>query len=162
LLSRNAAPHRLRLRAELSQQDYHGDFPGDGLRGDLSLAYESRIRGNGYWAIGVGGEWKDAKEELLAYIGGRLFASMVLPFDTGHYMSLAGTLRYVDFRSEGTAFDRSDWRGFARMGYGIPITGNLFAEGAVSYTYRKIDTNSPLDVRTYRSPGGELRLVLKF
>ena len=165
LLFRNDTPQRIRLRAELVQQDYRGNYPGnagDGPRGDLSLAYESRLGDKGYWTIGIGGEWKRADEKSLGYVGGRLFASMFLPFETRHYLTLAGTLRHIDFRNGPFGFNRNDWRGFARLAYGIPLVGSLFAEGAVSYTYRSIDTDSLVDVRTYRSPGGEFRLIWKF
>jgi hypothetical protein len=165
LLFGNASANKLRLRAELVEQDYRGSFPGDagdGVRGDLSLAYEGHLRERGYWSVGIGGEIKRADEKSLGYAGGRLFAALFLPFETRHYLTLAGTLRHIDFRDNSTGFDRKDWRGFARFAYGIPLVGGLFAEGAVSYTYRKVDTDSMIDIRRYRSPGAELRLIWKF
>lgn len=165
LLLGNAGANKVRIRAEGVYQDYHGDFPGDdgdGPRFDLSAAYETRLADKGYATIGIGAEWKDADERLLSYRGGRLFAALQKPFANRHYVSLAGTVRYVDFRDD-DGFDRKDWRWFARAAYGIPLgNGGLHAEGAASYTYRKVKTDGFVELRDYSSPGADLRLIWKF
>lgn len=163
---------RIRLRAEGVAQDYEEGFPGDaadGARFDLSGALESRLGERGFFTVGAGGELKTADQKSFGYRGGRLFAAAHLALPRRHYLNLSGTLRYVDFRDDPPFADRKDLRGFVRAAYGIPLgSGGLFVEGAGSYTLRKVSLSSTTggggvpDLKTYRSPGAELRLIWKF
>jgi tetratricopeptide (TPR) repeat protein len=167
----NAQSRRIRFRTEGVAQDYDKGFPGeaaDGARFDLSGALESRLGERGYYTVGVAGELKTADRKSFGYRGGRLFAAAYLALPSRHYLNLSGTLRYVDFRDDPPFADRKDMRGFARAAYGIPLgSGGLFVEGAGSYTLRKVSLSSTTgggvpDLKTYRSPGAELRLIWKF
>lgn len=164
ILFGNARANRIRLRAEAVHQDYDGDVPGNdgnGIRGEVSIAYETRLRDKGFATIGVAGEYKDAEERFFSYRGGHLFGGLFLPFESRHYLTLSGTLRYIDFRND-DSLDRKDTRAYVRGGYGIPLAGTpLYVEGALSYTYRKIDTDV-VRFRRYKSPGAEVRLIWKF
>ena len=167
LLFGNAVSHQFRLKLEGLVQDYRSGFPGnagDGSRFDLSLAYQARIHTDGIATLGVAGELKTADEKALGYVGGRLFGGIYLPFENKDYLTLSGTLRYIDFRNDDDfSFDRKDTRAFARLAYGLslPLT-RLFVEGAVSYSLRHLDSDDGISFKTYRSPGGEVRLVWKF
>ncbi len=167
----NARSRRIRLRAEAVAQDYKDGFPGnfaDGGRFDLSGALESRLGERGYYTVGIGGELKTADQKSFGYRGGRLFAAAHLGLHRRNYLSLSGTLRYVDFRDDPPFADRKDVRGFARAAYGVPLgDGGLFVEAAGSYTLRKVSLSgttggSVPDLKTYRSPGAELQLIWKF
>jgi hypothetical protein len=163
----NGGPRGIRLRLEGVIQDYKGGFPGnnaDGSRFDASLAYETRLGAKGFATLGVGGELKYADERAFGYVGGRLFGALVLPFENRDYLTLSGTLRYVDFRNDKDfTFDRKDTRAFARLAYGLALPAtDLFVEGALSYTLRHLDTEDGVSFRTYRSPGAETRLIWKF
>ena len=168
LLFGNSGTPRIRVRLVGLVQDYRGDFPGnaaDGSRFDLSVAYERPLRSRGVATVGIAGEVKYADQRALGYWGGRLFGGLFLPFENDDYLTLAGTLRYVDFRKDSGFFslDRKDTRAFARLAYGLalPLT-RLFVEGALSYTLRDIDSGAGVPFKTYRSPGGEVRLIWKF
>ena len=162
-----ATAQRVRLRLEGVYQNYDGSgFPGndaDGLRFDLSAAYEARVGARGYVSVGAAGEYKDAKERNFGYRGGRVFAAYQYSFINRDYLTLSGTLRHVDFRNVEFFADRKDTRAYARLGYAIALgaTG-LFVEGAGTYTYRRSSLNGAPDFRTYRSPGAETRLIWKF
>ncbi len=167
----NATRRRIRLRAEAVVQNYEGRFPGDfgdGTRYDLSAAYEARLFSKGFFTVGAGGEIKTADRRDLGYRGGRVFAFALLPLANRHYASLSGTLRYIDYMDNPPFTDRKDKRAFARAAYGLPLAGRLFLEGAASYTIRDTDLSStapftyPGDLATYRSAGGEARLIWKF
>ena len=171
LIFGNAQSRRVRLRGEAVVQDYKAGFPGnfaDGGRFDLSAALESRLGERGYYTVGIGGELKTADQKSFGYRGGRLFAAAHLGLRRRNYLNLSGTLRYVDFRDDPPFSDRKDVRGFARAAYGVPIGDDgLFVEGAGSYTLRKVSLSSTTggsipDLKTYHSPGAELRLLWKF
>jgi hypothetical protein len=171
LIFGGAQSSRIRLRAEGVAQNYEDGFPGDdadGARFDLSAALESRIGSRGYYVVGVGGELKTADRKIFAYRGARLFGAAQFVFANRHYAGFSGTLRYIDFRDDPPFADRKDLRGFARAAYGVPLIGNgLFVEGAGTYTLRKVSLSgtsgfSVPDLKTYRSPGAELRLIWKF
>ena len=166
LLFGNAGRHKVRVRAEALLQDYRHGFPGDaadGSRFDLSVAYETRLRSKGFATIGIAGELKYADERTFGYAGGRLFGGLYLPFENSDYLTLSGTLRYVDFRDQDFSFDRKDTRAFARLAYGLalPFT-RLFVEGGLSYTLRDLDSDDGVSFKTYRSPGADARLIWKF
>lgn len=172
LLFGNPDKHRLRLRAEAVDQSYQQGYPGsdaDGMRYDLSAALETRLAGKGWASVGLGGEIKDADRRDLGYRGGRLFGVVQLPVgEHGQYVNLSGTLRRIDFRNNPPFADRRDTRAFARAAYGVPLIRQLILEGAASYTLRssKLRSTTPYplfgDLATYRSVGGEARLVWKF
>ena len=76
---------------------------------------------------------------------------------------MAGTLRHIDFRNAAFVNDRKDTRAYTRLAYAIALgTSGLFVEGAATYTYRRAAINGPIKLRTYRSPGAEVRLIWKF
>lgn len=171
LIFGSAQSRRIRLRAEGVAQDYDKGFPGDaadGARFDLSAALESRLGEKGYYTVGVAGELKSADQKSFGYRGGRLFAAAHFALQRRNYLNLSGTLRYVDFRDDPPSYDRKDIRGFARAAYGVPLGDDgLFVEGAGSYTLRKSSLSSTTggsiaDLKTYHSPGAELRLMWKF
>ena len=162
-----AKAQRVRVRLEGVYQNYDGSgFPGndaDGLRLDLSAAYEARIGERGYVSVGVAGELKDARERNFGYRGGRLFAAYQHSFTNRDYLTLSGTLRHIDFRNVDFVVDRKDTRAYARLAYAIALgTSGLFVEGAGTYTYRRASLDGFPDFRTYRSPGAEARLIWKF
>lgn len=167
LLFGQAKAQRVRLRLEGVYQNYDGSsFPGndaDGVRLDLSAAYEARVGTRGYVSIGMAGEVKDADERVFGYRGGRLFAAYQLSFANRDYLTLSGTLRHIDFRNEAFVADRKDTRAYARLAYAVSLgTSGLFVEGAATYTYRRSSLDGFPDFRTYRSPGAEARLIWKF
>ena len=167
LLFGQAKAQRLRVRLEGVHQNYDGSgFPGndaDGIRLDLSAAYEARVGERGYVSVGAAGEYKDADERNFGYRGGRLFAAYQHSFANRDYLTLSGTLRHIDFRNEAFTPDRKDTRAYARLAYAIALSANgLFVEGAGTYTYRRSSLDGFPDFRTYRSPGAELRLIWKF
>lgn len=167
LLFGQAQTHRVRVRLEGVFQNYDGDgFPGndaDGLRLDLSAAYEAPIGTRGFVTLGAAGEYKNADERNYGYRGGRLFAAYQLSFANRDYLTLAGTLRHIDFRNVDFVIDRQDTRAYARLAYAIALdSGGLFVEGAGTYTYRRSSLDGVPDFRTYRSPGAEARLIWKF
>ena len=167
LLFGQARASRIRLRLEGVHQNYDGgNFPGneaDGLRFDLSAAYEVRIGERGYVSAGVAGEYKDARGRVFGYRGGRLFAAYQHSFTNRDYLTLSGTLRHIDFRNQAFTADRKDTRAYARLAYAIALgTSGLFVEGAATYTYRRSSLDGFPDFRTYRSPGAEARLIWKF
>jgi len=167
LLFGQAKANRVRLRLEGVYQNYDGSgFPGndaDGLRLDLSAAYEARVGERGYLLVGAAGELKDADERNFGYRGGRLFAAYQHSFANRDYLTLSGTLRHIDFRDVDFVIDRKDTRAYARLAYAIALgTSGLFVEGAGTYTYRRSSLDGAPDFRTYRSPGAEARLIWKF
>ena len=167
LLFGQAKAQRVRVRLEGVYQNYDGSgFPGndaDGVRLDLSAAYEARVGERGYVSVGVAGELKDADERNFGYRGGRLFAAYQHSFDNRDYLSLSGTLRHIDFRNVDFFVDRKDTRAYARLAYAIALgASGLFVEGAGTYTYRRASLDGAPDFRTYRSPGAEARLIWKF
>ena len=167
LLFGQAKAHRVRVRLEGVYQNYDGSgFPGnsaDGVRLDLSAAYEARVGERGYVSVGVAGEFKDADERVFGYRGGRIFAAYQHSFANRDYLTLSGTLRHIDFRNEAFVVDRKDTRAFGRLAYAIALAANgLFVEGAATYTYRRSSLDGFPDFRTYRSPGAEARLIWKF
>jgi hypothetical protein len=167
MLFGNASAHRVRLRAEAVYQNYdNGGFPGngaDGIRLDLSAAYETRVGASGYFTIGAAGEVKDADRRNFGYRGGRLFAAFQRGFANRDYLTLSATLRHIDFRDSSGFVDRKDSRAFARAAYAIALgDSGLFVEGAATYTYRKATLEDAPDFRTYRSPGAEARVIWKF
>ncbi|HEV2043056.1 MAG TPA: tetratricopeptide repeat protein [Sphingomicrobium sp.] len=167
LLFGQAKAQRVRVRLEGVYQNYDGSgFPGnfaDGLRFDLSAAYEARVGEDGYVSVGVAGEYKDADERIFGYRGGRLFAAYQHSFANRDYLTLSGTLRHIDFRNEAFVVDRKDTRAYARLAYAIALAANgLFVEGAATYTHRRSTLDGAPDFRTYRSPGAEARLIWKF
>ena len=162
LLFGNAQASRVRLRGEAVFQNYdNSGFPGngaDGIRLDLSAAYETRVGTNGYLTIGAGGELKNADQRNLGYRGGRLFASYQRGFANRDYLTLSATLRHIDFLDDSEFNDRKDSRAFVRAAYAIALgDSGLFVEGAATYTYRKASLDGAPDFRTYRSPGAEAR-----
>ena len=70
LLFGRARSANIRLRLEGVYQNYDGSgFPGndaDGLRFDLSAAYEARAGSRGYFTVGAAAEYKDADERKSA------------------------------------------------------------------------------------------------
>ena len=167
LLFGQATAQRVRLRLEGVYQNYDDSgFPGndaDGVRFDLSAAYEARVGERGYASVGVAGELKDADERNFGYRGGRLFAAYQHSFANRDYLTLSGTLRHIDFRDRAFVIDRKDTRAYARLAYAIALgTSGLFVEGAATYTYRRSSLDGAPDFRTYRSPGAEARLIWKF
>ena len=167
LLFGQAKAQRVRVRLESVYQNYDGSgFPGndaDGVRLDLSAAYEARVGERGYVSVGVAGELKDADERNYGYRGGRLFAAYQHSFANRDYLSLSGTLRHIDFRNVEFVVDRKDTRAYARLAYAIALgSGGLFVEGAATYTYRRSSLDGFPDFRTYRSPGADARLIWKF
>ena len=158
---------RVRLRLEGVHQDYaNRNFPGndaDGLRLDLSAAWETRVGERGYATLGVAGEYKDADERNFGYRGGRVFAAYQRSFANRDYLTLSGTLRHIDFRNVSFVPERKDTRAFGRLAYAIALgDSGLFVEGAATYTYRRAKVDSFFSLRTYRSPGAEARLIWKF
>ena len=167
LLFGQAKAQRVRVRLEGIYQNYDGSgFPGndaDGIRLDLSAAYEARVGERGYVSVGVAGELKDADERNFGYRGGRIFATYQHSFANRDYLTLSGTLRHIDFRNVAFVIDRQDTRAYARLAYAIALGANgLFVEGAGTYTYRRTSLDGAPDFRTYRSPGAEVRLIWKF
>jgi tetratricopeptide (TPR) repeat protein len=163
----SAQSHRVRLRAEGVYQNYDNDgFPGngaDGIRLDLSAAYETAVGAKGFFTVGVAGEFKDADQNNLGYRGGRLFAAFQRSFANRNYLTLAATLRHIDFRDDSNFVDRKDTRAYGRAAYAIALgASGLFVEGAATYTYRKASLDGAPDFRTYRSPGLEARVIWKF
>jgi hypothetical protein len=167
LLFGNARSSRVRLKLEGVEQDYDSSgFPGnraDGIRLDLSAAYESRVGARGYVVVGAAGEYKDARQRYYGYRGGRLFAAFQRSFSNRDYLTLSGTVRHIDFRNADFVADRKDTRAYGRLAYAIALgTSGLWVEGAATYTYRKASLSGAPDFRTYRSPGAEARLIWKF
>ncbi|MEO6580791.1 MAG: tetratricopeptide repeat protein [Sphingomicrobium sp.] len=167
LLFGRANSGRLRVRLEGVFQNYDGSgFPGndaDGVRLDLSAAYETQVGPRGFFTIGAAGEYKNADERNFGYRGGRLFLAYQHSFANRDYLTLSGTLRHIDFRNESFVPDRKDTRAFARLAYAKALGGSgLFAEATATYTYRKADVDGFFKLRTYRSPGAEARLIWKF
>lgn len=167
LLFGSARSHRVRLRLEGVYQNYDGGgFPGndaDGIRLDLSAAYEARVGERGYLTVGAAGEYKDADQRNFGYRGGRVFAAYQHSFANRDYLTLSGTLRHIDFRNESFVPDRKDTRAFARLAYAIALgQSGLFVEWAATYTYRKAKLDGFFKLRTYRSPGAEARVIWKF
>lgn len=163
----NARASRVRLKLEGVQQDYDSrGFPGnaaDGIRLDLSAAYESRLGTRSYVVVGAAGEYKDARLRNLGYRGGRLFAAFQRNFSNRDYLTLSATLRHIDFRNAAFTADRKDTRAYGRLAYAIAMgNSGLWVEGAATYTYRKATLSGAPDFRTYRSPGLEARLIWKF
>lgn len=163
-----AKSNRVRLKLEGVYQNYDGrTFPGndaDGVRFDLSAAYEARVGQRGYFTLGAAGEYKNADVRSFGYRGGRLFAAYQLSFANRDYLTLSGTVRHIDFRNESFVADRKDTRAFARLAYAIALgDSGLFVEWAATYTYRKANiADGFFKLRTYRSPGAEARLIWKF
>jgi len=167
---------RVVLRGEGVYQDYAKTGParlGEGWRFDLGAAYEKRIGADGFVVIGAAVELKDGRQKDFGYVGGRLYAAYRAAVgDNGHYVSLSGTVRYIDFRNNVAikAPDRKDNRLFARAAYGVPlIKDDLFVEAAASYTVRNPKdsaTGTPpgfvVNNANYHSVGAEMRLVWKF
>jgi hypothetical protein len=167
LLFGNALAHRVRVRAEGIYQNYdNGGFPGngaDGIRLDLSAAYETRVGASSFFTIGAAGEFKDADRRNLGYRGGRLFTAFQRSFANRDYLTLSATLRHIDFRDDSDFVDRKDTRAFARVAYAIALgDSGLFVESAATYTYRRATLEDAPDFRTYRSPGAEARVIWKF
>ena len=158
---------RVRLRLEGVHQDYDGRrFPGsdaDGIRLDLSAAYEARIGERGYVSVGLAAETKDADGRNFGYRGGRLFVAFQHGFANRDYLTVSSTLRHIDFRNGDIIADRTDTRAYARLAYAVALgSSGLFAEGAATYTYRRSRLEDAPDFRTYRSPGAAVRLIWKF
>ena len=168
LLFGSAQSHRVRVRLEGVFQNYDGSgFPGndaDGIRLDLSAAYEARIGKRGYLTVGAAGEYKDADERNFGYRGGRVFAAYQRSFANRDYLTLSGTLRHIDFRNASFVSDRKDTRAYGRLAYAIALgTSGLFVEWAATYTHRRSKiSDSFLKLRTYNSPGAEARVIWKF
>lgn len=168
LLFGGAKSHHIRLRLEGVYQNYsNGNFPGnaaDGARFDLSAAYEARLGERGFVTIGAAGELKNADQRNFGYRGGRVFAAYQHSFANRDYLTLSGTLRRIDFRNASFTPDRKDTRAFARLAYAIALgSSGLFVEGAATYTYRKASiSDSFFKLRTYHSPGAEVRVIWKF
>ena len=167
LLFGGARPGHVRLRFEGVYQNYNdNNFPGnaaDGTRLDLAASYETRVGERGFVTFGVAGEFKDARVRNFGYRGGRAFASYQLSFANHDYLSLSGTVRYIDFRNARFVDDRKDTRAYGRLAYAIALgSSGLYFEPALTYTYRKAKVDGFNKLRTYRSPGGELRLLWKF
>lgn len=168
LLFGGARSHHVRLRLEGVHQNYNnGNFPGndaDGLRFDLSAAYEARVGERGYVTLGAAAELKDADVRNFGYRGGRVFAAYQLSFANRDYLTLSGTVRHIDFRNAAFVSDRKDTRAYGRLAYAIALgERGLFVEGAATYTYRKAKiSDSFFKLRTYSSPGAEARLIWKF
>ena len=163
-----AQAHHVRLRLEGVYQNYDNrNFPGndaDGVRLDLSAAYEARIGERGFVTVGAAGEYKDADQRNFGYRGGRVFAAYQRSFANRDYLTLSGTLRHIDFRNASFVNDRKDTRAYGRLAYAIALgTSGLFVEGAATYTYRKAKiSDSFFKLRTYDSPGAEARVIWKF
>ncbi len=168
----NADATRFRVRGEAVHQNYQRGYPGDladGMRYDLSAAIETRLAGRGWASLGIGGEIKDADRRDFGYRGGRIFAVVQMPVGgRGQYANLSGTLRRVNYLDNPPFADRKDSRAFARAAYGVPLLRRLILEGAASYTLRSAKLRSTLpyplygNLATYRSVGGEMRLLWKF
>ncbi|WP_309601948.1 tetratricopeptide repeat protein [Sphingomonas sp.] len=163
-----AQTHHIRLRLESVYQNYDNrNFPGndaDGVRLDLSAAYEARVGESGFVTVGAAGEYKDAEERNFGYRGGRLFAAYQHSFANRDYLTLSGTLRHIDFRNASFVSDRMDTRAYGRLAYAIALgTSGLFVEWAATYTHRRSKiSDSFLKLRTYNSPGAEARVIWKF
>ena len=162
-----ATAHHVRVRLEGVVQDYDGsNFPGnaaDGVRLDLSAAYETRVGERGFFTLGAAGELKNADQRNFGYRGGRLFTAYQLSFANRDYLTLSGTLRHIDFVNRRFVDDRKDTRAYGRLAYAIALgTGGLFVEGAATYTYRKASIDGFFKIRTYHSPGAEARVIWKF
>ena len=167
LLFGQATASRIRVRLEGVFQDYaNRNFPGndaDGLRVDLSAAYEARVGERGFVTVGAAGEIKDADERNFGYRGGRIFAAYQQGFANRDYLTLSGTVRHIDFRNQRFIPDRKDTRAYARIAYAIALgQSGLFVEGAATYTHRRAKLDGFFSLRTYRSPGAEARLIWKF
>ena len=167
LLFGQATDSRIRVRLEGVVQDYSNrNFPGndaDGVRFDLSAAYEARIGERGFVTVGAAGEYKNADEREFGYRGGRIFAAYQHSFANRDYLTLTGTLRHIDFRNQRFVPDRKDTRAYARLAYAIALgQSGLFVEGAATYTYRRSKLDDFFSLRTYRSLGAETRLIWKF
>ena len=167
LLFGQSTANRVRVRLEGVYQDYSNrNFPGndaDGVRFDLSAAYEARVGQRGFVTIGAAGEYKDGVERNFGYRGGRLFAAYQHNFANRDYLTLSGTLRYIDFRNQRFVPDRKDTRAYARLAYAIALgQSGLFVEGAATHTYRRAKLDGFISLRTYRSPGAEARVIWKF
>lgn len=168
LLFGSARSHRIRLRLEGVYQDYNNrGFPGnaaDGVRLDLSAAYEARVGTRGFFTVGAAGEYKKGDERNFGYVGGRVFAAYQQSFANRDYLTLSGTVRHIDFRDERFVADRKDTRAYGRLAYAIALgSSGLFVEGAATYTYRKASiSDSFFKLRAYRSPGAEVRVIWKF
>ena len=166
MLGRNRAPG-VRIKLEGVHQNYDGiRFPGsnaDGLRLDLSAAFEARVGRRGFATVGLGGEAKDARVRNFGYRGGRIFAGFQLPFANRDTLTLSATIRHIDFCNVEFTIDRKDTRAFARIAYAVALSdGGWFVEGAATYTYRRLRFDGATDFRIHRSPGGEARLIWKF
>ena len=172
LMFGNADATRLRLRGEAVHQNYQRGYPGDladGMRYDMSAAIEARLAGRGWASLGVGGEIKNAGRRDFGYRGGRIFAVIQMPVGGGgQYANLSGTLRRINYLDNPPFADRKDSRAFARAAYGVPLLRQFILEGAASYTLRSAKFRSTLpyplygNLATYRSVGGEMRLLWKF
>ena len=168
LLFGGAQSRHVRVRLEGVEQNYNNrNFPGndaDGLRFDLSAAYEARVGERGYVTLGAAAELKDANVRNFGYRGGRVFAAYQLTFANRDYLTLSGTVRHIDFRNAAFVSDRKDTRAYGRLAYAIALgERGLFVEGAATYTYRKAKiSDSFFKLRTYSSPGVDARLIWKF
>ncbi len=166
LFGQDRASH-IRVRLEGVYQDYsNGNFPGndaDGVRLDLSAAYEAKVGERGFVTMGAAAELKNGDERNFGYRGGRIFAAFQQNFANHDYVTLAGTVRHIDFRNATSIPDRKDTRAYGRIAYAIALgQSGLFVEGAATYTYRRARIDDFFRIRTYRSPGAEARLIWKF
>ncbi len=166
---------RIVLRGEAVRQDYELLGPGragEGMRYDIGLSYEARTAIDGWFAVGIAAELKDARARAAGYRGARAWAAYQTPLgEKGAYFNLSTTLRTINFRNNPPVLDRRDTRAFARAAVGVPLGASGFVlEGALSYTLRNVGnrvTASPppafvARIADYSSVGAEVRLKWKF
>lgn len=154
---------RLTLRGEIVQQDYNGAtalFSRNGMHYDVSLGYQ-RGGPNGFW-LGAAYEGKDAETARTGYSGVRAYAGLRAALsEGGAYASLAGNVRYVEYKDEIGFAPVHETRWFARAALGVPLgPEGLDLEAAGNYSRR--DYNAASTFKDYDNVGAELRLVWNF
>jgi len=152
---------RAAIRGEVVRQDFEDPFR-TGYHYDLALSYEFRGPSRLTWFVGAGAELKDARVKAAEYFALRGVGAVEVPLDRrGSYSRFSMTLRYVDFKNEPFDLPRRDLRLYNRLAFGTPLgIAGLFAEGAVTYSYR--DYNAASNLFDYSSFGGDLRLIWNF
>ncbi|MDF7776406.1 hypothetical protein P1X14_14220 [Sphingomonas sp. AOB5] len=159
-----AGDARLSVRGEIVHQDYMGStaiFSRDGTRIDAGLDYQRRDGLTSYW-FGASFEKKTSETARTGYRGLRGFGSLrSVIAEPGTYVSLYGTLRYVEYEDEAGFVPVNEVRWYSRAAIGIPVlTNGLNLEAGASYSWRVY--NQASGFQNYKSVGGELRLVWNF
>lgn len=153
---------RLTLRGEITAQDYV-DLPAlsrDGMRYDVALDLSGGGADKASYVVGGGWERKTATTNYLAYNGWRIYGALRVPFGSGIYGAIGGTVRHIDYYNNPTTRDYVEDRYFGRIALGMAVTPRLTLEAAGTATRR--DYNAASFLRDYESVGGELRLIFKF